>query len=188
MGVVIRFPRRKGRGAANERPLFPGWEQRDAKPDANRTSGTDARKHVFRSDALVDDLPRPGVAPDPTIERRRRRIRRSVIMACCAVFVLGLVVSLFAREGVMDVRRQRRAYALLKDEVAADQDRVQALKQRVDDLVHDPTAVEALAREQLDYAAPGEIVLLLPGRDSDTTPGLDDRRGSGIVPGAARKP
>jgi cell division protein FtsB len=189
MGQLIRFPRRKRtRKDAGERPLFP-IEPGVPLDERSLPPGTDARPARFASDASpAEDVPRAGIEPDPEIERRHRRRRATGIFVLVIVFCAGIASALFGDRGYLDVRRQRRAYADMQAQVQDHFARVQALKREVERLRTDPRAVERIAREDLDYAAPGEIVLLLPGADPLDPHRLDAKGGSDIVPGVRSTP
>ena len=66
------------------------------------------------------------------------------------------------------VSKKRRAVARLRDEVAATRAEIDALNADILALHKDPFRIEAIAREQLNLARPGEILFLFtpdaPGR------------------------
>jgi len=175
MGKLIRF--RKAAKPKDEaaRPLFPPFQ-----------SATDARPTSYPTDAaVIEDTPRPGVAPDPAIARKKTRARRGIAVALTIVFLGGTAAALFGDRGYLDSSRQNTRLEELTAFHDAHQQRVDALRRDVERLKTDPFAVERIARENLGYVAPGELTLLLPG-DADETGDLDPKGGSVIVPGARK--
>jgi cell division protein FtsB len=77
--------------------------------------------------------------------------------------------------GVVQGLRQRRVAARLRAEVAALQSENDALSADVKALNSDPFRIEALAREDIGLARPGEIIFLFPPdgtrRDASATAG-----------------
>ncbi len=173
MGKLIRF-RRKGKAAdPAARTLF--------QPGA--AGASDARPGAFASDAAThDSIPKPGAAPDPVIQKKKTRRRRSVIALLVVLFLAGSAAALFGDRGYVDVQRQRRHLAELRASNEVRQQHVDALKRDIERLKTDPAAVERIAREDLGYAAPGEVTLLLPEDDPPEPSGLDAKPGSAIVP------
>jgi cell division protein FtsB len=136
-----------------------------------RAAPTDARTDtLFPSDACpTDELP-PGKAPDPDAERRRKFRQGVVGLVVATAFVGGSAAALVGSRGYLDVRRSREELALLKAETDKKQDDVTLLKKEVDRLKSDPRALERIAREELGFARPGEVTILLPF-DEDRGPG-----------------
>ena len=173
MGKILRFPRRGKKGKdAGAKPLFPGLIP----------GSTDARPAYFASDASA--TPGGRGTPEGEHERKLKRRRHGALAAFGAIFVAGTLAAVFAERGILDVRRARKQLAEQTAEVEAHQARVTALKREVEQLQGDPAAIERIAREDLGYAAEGELVLLLPD-DSDA---LDATRRSDIVPPASSTP
>jgi cell division protein FtsB len=181
VGKLIRFRRRrKGGTDGKDRPLFPSAVPGD---DVLRRAGTDARSTTFPSDAVVSEPPpRSEKARHPDVERRRKRRRNGAIAAFAAIFCLGVLAAVFGDRGYLDVRRQRERLREMQAQVDLDEAQVQMLKRKIDALKTDPTTIERIAREELGYAAPGEIVLLLPEETPTTKSNLDAKSGSAIVP------
>ena len=108
-------------------------------------------------------------------ERRRDRERearpsllrdRGVPIGLGAVFIIGTAAGLFADGGFVELSRLRGQRAELREDLAQRRHRVGALEGRIERLQNDPATLERIAREQLGYARPGELVFLLP-RESD---------------------
>ena len=70
--------------------------------------------------------------------------------------------------GIVESFKKRRAVARLRDEVAATRAEIASLQADIQALHKDPFRIEAIAREQLNLARPGEILFLFtpeaPGR------------------------
>ena len=173
MGKLLRFPRRGKKGKdAGAKPLFPGLIP----------GSTDARPAYFASDASA--TPGGRGTPEGEHERKVKRRRNGALAAFGAIFIVGSLAALFAERGYFDVRRARAQLAAQTAEVGRHQARVTALKREVEELQNDPKAIERIARQDLGYAAEGEIVLVLP-KDRDE---LDATRRSDIVPPVSPAP
>jgi cell division protein FtsB len=171
MGKLIRFRRQAKAKDEAARALFPPFQ-----------SPTDARPASYPTDAAANEAGRPGVAPDPIVERKKLRQQRGVVAALVLVFMGGIAAALFGDHGYLDAQRQERRFRELKELHEANQLRVEAIRKDIERLRSDPAAIERIAREDLGYVAPGELTLLLPGEDPDESRGLDAKTGSGIVP------
>jgi len=177
MGKLIRFRRQakeKGKDEA-ARALFPPF-----------LSPTDARATSYPTDAA--SALGPGAAPDPVIQRRMVRNQRTLIVGLVALFLACTAAALFGDRGYLDVARQERQYRELRDIHEAHQQRVEALRRDIERLRTDPAALERIAREDLGYAAPNELTLLLPGDEPGEPARLDAKTGSGIVPAVRNTP
>ncbi len=146
MGRLVQF-RRRGRAPS------------DARADT-----------LFPSDACPAEEPAPGKVPDPDAERRRRFRQRMVGFVVAAAFVGGSAAALVGSRGYLDVRRSREELAILRQETDKKQADVTLLKKEVDRLKSDPLALERIAREELGFARPGEVTILLPFEE-DRGPG-----------------
>ena len=170
MAKIIRFPRRRRPEDRKARPLFPGL------------GGGDARPAQFASDAVPHpDRPRGSEEAEADHARRLKRRRTSALAGLALVFVLGTLAAIFGERGYLDNRRQRADYKVRKVDVETHQARYNALRREVETLQRDPHAIERIAREDLEYADKGEVVLLLPGP-------LDEDGRSAIVPSATETP
>jgi len=171
MGKLIRFRRQAKAKDEAARALFPPFQ-----------SATDARPTGYPTDAAASaDAPRPGVAQDPAIVRKKVRNQRGITFALVLVFLGGSAAALFGERGYLDGRRQHARLQELRVLHDVNKQRVDALRRDIERLKNDPFAVERIAREDLGYVAPGELTLLLPGDDPDDPRGLDATRRSGIV-------
>ena len=89
----------------------------------------------------------------------RARAARWAIGAVGGVLAFHLV---FGAMGLVAGSRQRGQLTRLGEEVRSLEAEQAALKQEVEGLTKDPFRIEALAREQLGLARPGEIIFLFP--------------------------
>ena len=129
--------------------------------------------------------PRPGPAPPeittPTDRRpvqepaaRRETKPVSVWSVLAASLVLSVLLSGFfflGERGLWDLRRQRGRLSALQTEVAALHDENTRLEEEVARLRIDPSAAEKIAREELNFVRPGDVVLVLPKGWTDRAAG-----------------
>jgi cell division protein FtsB len=119
---------------------------------------------------------RPGPAPPeittPTDRRpvQKPAARREPKAVSVWSFLAGsLVVSallfafiLLGDRGLWDLRRQRQRLANLQTEVSTLAAENTRLEEEVARLRNDPAASEKIAREELNFVRPGDVVLVLP--------------------------
>lgn len=94
------------------------------------------------------------------ILQRWKGIAASAGVTLLAV-ALGVHV-IFGANGLVTYRQKKAEYQQLQKEVEQlrrDNDRVE---QQINSLKTDPKAIERVAREQLRYAKPGEIIYVMP--------------------------
>lgn len=168
MATILRFRPRKRRpakrGPAEGQPsLFEGFPYTpEADLHMRPADGTDARSVALPSDAEpLDQTDLAGNAP-PEVVRKQVRKRRTFRVAMIAVFLGGAAATVFGEKGWLDVQRRQAELERLRAEAAAQQVRVDLLRREVSRLRTDPAAIERIAREELGYALPGEVTLLLP--------------------------
>jgi cell division protein FtsB len=120
--------------------------------------------------------PRPGPAPPeittPTDRRpvqkpaaRREPKQVSVWSFLAASLVLSMLLFgffLLGDRGLWDLRRQRERLANLLGEVSSLAAENARLEEEVARLRNDPAASEKIAREELNFVRPGDVVLVLP--------------------------
>ena len=147
MARILPF-RRRGEGPTG--PRVP-W---DARAD-----------DLFPSDARPAADPIPGREPDPEAERGRRARRLALLFVVAFVFVLGCAAAAFGSSGWLALRRARAELADLTADVETRAARVEDLRRDVQRLKTDPTTIVRIAREDLGFAEPGEITILLPPRE-----------------------
>jgi len=117
---------------------------------------------VAHTDARRFDGPTRRGDPDPDRRRSERLRRRVRILAFNVVFVAGIVAAFVGRGGYFDLVRHRGQRQQVRQQVAEQQARNDALKRTIESLEQDPSAKERIAREELGMANPGEIQFLLP--------------------------
>lgn len=125
---------------------------------------------VFDTDARRTDAPQRRGEPDPDHVRSEKLRRRVQILAFNVVFVGGLLAALLGQGGYFDLIRLQRKEDVARRDFSQQQQRVEALRDRIQSLEQDPMARERIAREQLGLALPGEIQFLLP-REPQGVPG-----------------
>ena len=179
MGTLIRF-RRKAKAKARDeaaRALFPPFR-----------AGTDARPASFGTDASAsEEGTRPGAGPDPELQRKKARRQRGAILALVMIFLGGTAAALFGDRGYLDVQRQQLRYRELRESNATQFKRVEDLRREIDRLTADPSTLERIAREDLNFVGKGELTLLLPAAPGEAH-GLDAKTGSAIVPAVRSTP
>src|SRR6188768_3586042 len=122
MGKLIRFRRKGKKEDGKSRPLFP--------PFRSGAGGTDARPAKWLpSDA--SPLQDPSRASDADLERRRKRVRRTVVVALWSIFLGGIAASIFGERGYLDVTRLRAQQRAMKQDSEEHLKRFQALKRDV---------------------------------------------------------
>jgi cell division protein FtsB len=105
----------------------------------------------------VQPLRRARVAPAPAPARRRRIV--NAILAFAAVVLM--VDALVGDRGFLDTLRARRQYrgvAASLDSLRRDNAR---LREEIRRLNEDPSAIEAIARQDLGLIRPGEVVFII---------------------------
>jgi cell division protein FtsB len=94
---------------------------------------------------------------------RRRRVRRQLLRLSVGVlFLSGSIYALLGEDGVADRMRMTHEQRDLAADVAARRERIRQLENAKEGMSVDPMHRERIAREQLGYARPGEVVFLLP--------------------------
>ncbi len=86
----------------------------------------------------------------------------SYLVASLALSTLLFGFFLLGDRGLWELRRQRQRLAGLQTEVSALAAEDERLAEEVARLKNDPAAAEKVAREELNFVRPGEVVLLLP--------------------------
>jgi cell division protein FtsB len=120
-----------------------------------------------------DGTPPPS-RPDPAVEPEAEPMyrpsggpqvdvgRNLVKVLVGTIFLAGVAALVFGERGLMDVRRSRHELREVREKVKLKQQDVDRLRAEVERLESDPMALERVAREQLNLAKPGEIIILLP--------------------------
>lgn len=100
----------------------------------------------------------------------QKSFRRTAIFVMALSTLFILVNEIFGPNGYMTLRREKKEYTHLKQQIQTLSDQNQQLEQKINALQTNPEAVEKQARDQLYLAKPGEIIYMLPDRPSDQTP------------------
>jgi cell division protein FtsL len=113
-----------------------------------------------------NDKPKPGIAV--FIEEHGRAI--------LGLFVLALVVhDVFGPHGFIAMRRTQTEIERVKKDIDRLNSENRELGQQVKALKTDPHLIEKIAREELQHAKPGEVIIRIPqsqqpSQDSPTKP------------------
>jgi cell division protein FtsB len=103
-----------------------------------------------------------------------RRKAATLALAALALFLAFRVV--FGTNGTLAYKKKREEYRVLQGEVQRLKKDNLALAEQNKSLKSDPDAIEREAREQLRYAKPGEVILMMPGADGIQAPADADAR------------
>ena len=76
--------------------------------------------------------------------------------------VAMLLLAVFDERGALAVQRRRQELEQLNKEIAKATEDNNAHRKTIEELRHDPRAIERRAREELKLVRPGEIVIELP--------------------------
>ncbi len=94
------------------------------------------------------------------------RLRRATLLAL-ALIVLTLVVhEIFGENGYLAMRQKRKELQTLQLEIERLKQENQQLEKQIKGLKTDPEAIEKLAREQMKMARPGELIYVLPEKQT----------------------
>jgi len=138
--------------------------------------------YVFESDTRpVADHPRR-FENDPEAERRLKLRRRAFAVLLVALVSVGSAAALFGEGGLRDRLRLSAEHRQLLAEIESRRAATARLREQVDGLLHDPMASERIAREQLGFVRPGEVVYLLPRDASASDPTAPDPGPRGTRP------
>ena len=103
--------------------------------------------------------------PQPARPPLAPRIIRYVLVAFALVIIID---GLFGEGGLADTMKARRDYAALEAYVARMQAENARLREEARQLREDPTAIEAIAREELGLIYPGETLFIVKDRTTRT--------------------
>jgi cell division protein FtsB len=93
-----------------------------------------------------------------------KTFRRNAIFVMALLSLALLVHEIFGRNGYMTLRREKKEYTRLQQQIQTLAEQNQHLEQKIDALKNNPDAVEKQARDQLHLAKPGELIYMLPAR------------------------
>jgi cell division protein FtsB len=97
----------------------------------------------------------------------KTRTYRSAILALLLVCVALVVHEIYGEHGYLALRRERREYESLQEEIRRLQEENQQLEKYIEALKSDPKTIERVARDQMHMARPGERIYTLPEKDKD---------------------
>ena len=101
--------------------------------------------------------------------------RRTAIFVMALGTLFILVNEIFGPNGYMTLRREKKEYTHLKQQIQTLSEQNQQMEQKINALKTNPEAVEKQARDQLYLAKPGEIIYMLPDRTSAQTPAASQK-------------
>jgi len=131
---------------------------------------------VERVERVRGSLAREADCPQTWAARilgHRRKLATAAI-ALLAAFLAFHVV--FGANGTVVYEKKRDEYRKLQSEIDRLEKENKALAEVNKSLKSDPEAIEREAREQLRYAKPGEVILVLPGDSPAAAPANADAR------------
>ncbi|TAM81027.1 MAG: septum formation initiator family protein [Acidobacteria bacterium] len=94
----------------------------------------------------------------------RKTLRRNAIFAMALISLVLLMHEIFGRNGYMTLRREKKEYTSLQQQIQTISKENQQLDQKIHALKNNPAAVEKQARDQLRLARPGEVIYMLPDK------------------------
>jgi cell division protein FtsB len=111
-----------------------------------------------RRDARPEPLRRTRAVPPPAVAPLRRRVLNGLLLFATVVL---LVDALVGDRGLVERLRARRQYAQAAAAVDAIRRQNASLRERIQRLKDDPAAIESIAREELGFIRPGELLFIL---------------------------
>ncbi|HEX5412655.1 MAG TPA: septum formation initiator family protein [Terriglobia bacterium] len=94
----------------------------------------------------------------------RKTIRRNATFVMALLSLVLLMHEVFGRNGYMTLRREKKDYTALQEQIHKVSKENQQLEQKIHALKNNPDAIEKQARDQLRMARPGEIIYTLPDK------------------------
>jgi len=104
--------------------------------------------------------PKPGEAPAP-ISRPAGRAGRLIHYVLVAMTVVLLVDAVFGDKGLLALLQAQKQFAAVERALQQSRDDNAQLRQMARRLREDPSAIEAVAREQLGLIKPGEKLFIV---------------------------
>jgi cell division protein FtsB len=109
--------------------------------------------------------------------------RRKVATGAAALVVLGLAYHvIFGANGLTVYQQKRQETQLLNSQLERLQRENEHLKEHVERLQNDSSAVEHQAREELHYTRPGEVIYTLPSQPKEAGAANPRNRGAAGSP------
>jgi cell division protein FtsB len=97
----------------------------------------------------------------------KTRTYRGAILALVLLCIALVVHEVYGERGYLALRRQKKEYDSLQQEVRRLQEENQQLEKYIEALKSDPKTIERIARDQMHMARPGERIYTLPEQDKD---------------------
>jgi len=129
---------------------------------ATRATGLGCRGGPEGAATGGSDGPSPTEGPRPWGLDRRQAIRRVSYLALGLVAAGLTVRAVIGEGGLVDAHRARVELARVRAEEKKWEQRNAVLEARIKALRTDPSTIERIARERLDWVRPGEITYLFP--------------------------
>lgn len=107
---------------------------------------------------MADRRTRPAHSPSQTASGRARRMLRALLWVGAAVMLLE---SLFGARGLTAMLEARRQHAALEVELAQLRAENARLREEARRLREDPSAIEEMARRDLQFIEPGEKLFII---------------------------
>jgi cell division protein FtsB len=95
-----------------------------------------------------------------------KTFRRNAVFVLALLSLIFFMHEIFGRNGYMTLRQQKKEYTHLQQQIQSLSQQNEQMEQKINALKNNPEAVEKQARDQLHLAKPGEIIYMLPGKDS----------------------
>jgi cell division protein FtsB len=102
---------------------------------------------------------------------RRAAVRRATLFVLTLVALALTARAIVGERGLLDARRSVKELSRAQAEVEKWRERNTWLEARIKALRDDPSTIESMARERLDFVTPGEITFLLPDDPRSPAPG-----------------
>lgn len=112
----------------------------------------------IRRDSRPEPLRRKRVAPAPSSTPRRRRLLNGLLIFATIVL---LVDALIGDKGLVERMRARQHYEQAAAELDAVRRENAGMREKIQRLKDDPAAIESIARDELGFIRPGELLFIL---------------------------
>ena len=99
--------------------------------------------------------------------REDARLRHATLLALALIVLTLIVHEIFGENGYLAMRHKREELQTLQLEIEKLKQENQKLEQQIKSLKTDPEAIEKLARERMKMARPGELIYVLPERETE---------------------
>ena len=93
-----------------------------------------------------------------------KTLRRNAILVLALLSVVMVIHEITGRNGYLTLRRQKKEYTDLQQQIQTLSQDNQQLEQKINALKGNPEAIEKQARNQLHLVKPGEFVYVLPDK------------------------